>query len=64
MIFLYFHNGKLCVNIMNKEVSNVDDFYLILNSNYGHLVGYKFHQKFDFTHLYVERAIVKTSKVG
>ena len=50
--------------LMNKDIRNVDDFYLKLESKYRPLVEYKFHQIFDLYSFNVERAIVKTSKVG
>ena len=45
--FLYFHDSKVHVIIMNKEIPNMVDFYLKLKSKYGPLVEYKFYQKFD-----------------
>ena len=40
MILSYVH-----VIILNKDIPNVDDFYLKLKSKYGTLLGYRFHQK-------------------
>ena len=38
MILSYVH-----VIILNKDIPNVDDFYLKLKSKYGTLLGYRFH---------------------
>ena len=46
-IFLYFHDSKVHVIILNKEIPNMDNFYLKLKSKYGPLLEYKFYQKFD-----------------
>ena len=40
-IFLYFHDSKVHVIILNKEIPHMDDFYLKLKSKYGPLVEYK-----------------------
>ena len=47
MIFLYFHDTKVHVIILNKEIPNMDDLCLKLKRKYGPLVGYKCYQKFD-----------------
>ena len=45
MILLYFHDTKVCVIILNKEILNVDDLYLKLKSKNRPLVRYKFLSK-------------------
>ena len=47
MIILYFHDTKVHVIILNKEIPNMDDLCLKLKRKYGPLVGYKCYQKFD-----------------
>ena len=46
-ILLYFHDTKVHVIILNKEILNMDDLCLKLKSKYGLSVEYKFYQKFD-----------------